>query len=247
LKADPFVQLRLLELQALDTTRDQLAHKRKNLPELAEIDRLDGLVGALRDGIVGAETELSDLTREQDRFEREIEQVRARKDRDEERLASGAIGNPKQLQDMEHEVQTLTRRQSDLEDAELEVMEKVEEVQGRLDALVAQREQHLADRAAAEQRRDEAFARIDGEIERLTAQRAELAPTFPDDLLALYERIRAKGGGLGAAAIGHGRCGGCHLDLMQNELGAIKSAGVDEVLRHDECGRIMVRTHESGL
>ncbi|HVM28111.1 MAG TPA: C4-type zinc ribbon domain-containing protein [Mycobacteriales bacterium] len=246
MKADPFVQLRLLDLQALDSALDRLAHRRRTLPELAEIERLDAQVAGLRDGIVRAETELSDLQREQDRFEREIDQVRTRKARDEERLASGAITNPKQLQDIEHEVATLTRRQSDLEDGELEVMEKVETVQKELDALTGQRDQHLADRAAAEARRDEAFAEIDAEIARTRAQRDELAPSFPADLLALYEKIRAKEG-TGAAAIGQGRCGGCRLDLMQNEIADVRAAGVDDVLRHEECGRIMVRTAESGL
>jgi uncharacterized protein len=246
-KADPFVQLRLLDLQALDSALDRLAHRRRTLPELAEIDRLDALVDGLRDGIVRIETELSDLQREQDKFEREIDQVRTRKARDEERLGSGAITNPKQLQDMEHEVATLTRRQSDLEDGELEVMEKVETLQKELAGLTGRRDQHLADRATAEQRRDDAFADIDDEIERSTKERAELATTFPDDLLALYEKIRAKEGGIGAAAIGQGRCGGCRLDLMNNEKSDVRAAAVDDVLRHDECGRIMVRTAESGL
>lgn len=247
MKADPFVQLRLLDLQALDTALDQLAHRRRTLPELAAIERLDGLLDGLRDGIVGIETELSDLKREQDKFEREIDQVRTRKARDEERLGSGAITNPKQLQEIEHEIETLRRRQSDLEDGELEVMEKVEEAQERLKALTDQRDQHLADRAAAEQRRDDAFADIDDEVQRTTKERAELAPTFPEDLLALYEKVRAKVGGTGAAAIGQGRCGGCRLDLMNNEKADIRAAAVDEVLRHEECGRIMVRTAESGL
>lgn len=246
MKADPFVQLRLLDLQALDTTLDQLAHRRRTLPELAEITRLQGLTNGLRDGIVRAETELSDLQREQDKFEREIEQVRTRKTRDEERLASGAITNPKQLQEMEHEVGTLSRRQSDLEDGELEVMEKVEAVQRDLDALLAQRSQHDADRALAEQRRDDAFADIDADVERVSKERAELAGTFPGDLLDLYERIRTKSG-TGAAAIQHGRCGGCRLDLMNNEKADVRAAAVDDVLRHEECGRIMVRTAESGL
>jgi hypothetical protein len=158
-KADPFVQLRLLDLQALDSALARLAHRRRTLPELAEIVRLDGQVDGLRDGIVLAETELSDLAREQARFEREIDQVRTRKARDEERMASGAITNPKQLQDMEHEVATLTRRQSDLEDGELEVMEKVETIQGQLDELVGRREGYLSERAAAEQRRDDRLRR----------------------------------------------------------------------------------------
>lgn len=247
MKADPFVQLRLLEVQALDTALDQLAHRRRTLPELAEIARLTELVDGLRDAVVRAETQLSDLQREQDRFEREIDQVRARKTRDEQRLASGAITDPRQLQDLQHEVATLTRRQSELEDGELEVMEKVEAVQSDLSALVAQRSRHEADRSAAEGRRDEAFAQIDADVDRAAGQRAELAATLPADLLALYEKIRAKSGGTGAAAIQHGRCGGCRLDLMNNEKAHVRSAAVDDVLRHEECGRIMVRTAESGL
>ncbi len=247
MKADPFVQLRLLDLQALDSGLDRLAHRRRTLPELAEIARLDELVDALRDGIVRYETEVSDLAREQAKFERQIDEVRTRKDRDEQRLASGAITNPKQLQEMQHEVETLTRRQSDLEDGELEVMEKFETVQAEFDELTGRRDGYLSDRALAEQRRDDAFADIDDEIARTSKERAELATTFPADLLSLYEKIRGSEGGIGAAAIQHGRCGGCRLDLMNNEKADIRAAPVDEVLRHDECGRIMVRTAESGL
>jgi predicted nucleic acid-binding Zn-ribbon protein len=246
-KADPFVQLRLLDLQALDSGLDRLAHRRRTLPELAEIVRLDGLVDALRDGIVRYETEVSDLAREQAKFERQIDEVRTRKDRDEQRLASGAITNPKQLQEMQHEVETLTRRQSDLEDSELELMEKSETAQAELDRLTGERDKHLAERAEAEQRRDLTWAEIDAEIVRTSAERAELAATFSADLLALYEKIRAAEGGVGAGAIERGRCGGCRLDLMGNEKAEIRAAAPDEVLRHEECSRIMVRTAESGV
>ena len=247
MKADPFVQLRLLELQGLDSSLQQLAHKRRTLPELAEMQRLDTLVDALRDGIVRFETEVSDLAREQARFEREIEQVRSRRDRDEGRMASGAISVAKQLQDLEHEVATLKRRQSELEDGELEVMERAETAQASLDQLAAQRAEHLEARAAAETARDAAVVEIDAELERSTAERASVAASLPADLLGLYERIRASEGGVGAGEISRGRCGGCRLDLMNNEKSAIRGAAPDEVLQHEECGRIMVRTAESGL
>jgi predicted nucleic acid-binding Zn-ribbon protein len=246
-KADPFVQLRLLELQGLDSALDRLAHRRRTLPELAEMTRLDGLVAALRDGIVRAETEVSDLAREQAKFEREIEQVRARKDRDQGRLDSGAISIAKQLQDLEREVASLGRRQSDLEDAELEVMERAETAQAGLSELTAQRAAHLAARAEAEAGATTATAAIDAEVATTSAARAELAATMPADLLALYERLRASEGGVGAGEIARGRCGGCHLDLMNNEKAAFRAAPADEVLRHEECGRILVRTAESGL
>ena len=231
MKADPFVQLRLLDLQHLDSAIDRLVHKRRTLPEIAEMERLDALVDALRDGIVRAETEVSDLARETARFEKEIEQVRARRDRDESRLSSGAITVAKQLQDLEHEVATLKRRQAELEDGELEVMERAETAQAQLDELTAQRTVHLDARADAEKAKE----------------RAEVAAGIPADLLALYEKIRAAEGGVGAGEISRGRCGGCRLDLMNNEKSTIRAAAPDEVLRHEECGRIMIRTAESGL
>jgi predicted nucleic acid-binding Zn-ribbon protein len=246
-KADPFVQLRLLDLQALDSALDRLAHRRRTLPELAEIERLEKAVDALRDDTVRAQTEVSDLARESKKFEDEIEQVRTRKARDEDRLASGAITVAKQLEEIQHEVATLTRRQSDLEDQELEVMERAETAQATLDALTGQADALLAERDAAAVARDKAFEEIDTEIARTTSERAEMAATFPEDLLKLYEKLRAEHGGVGAGPIERGRCGGCRLDLMNNEKSDIKAAAVDEVLRHDECGRIMVRTAESGL
>jgi predicted nucleic acid-binding Zn-ribbon protein len=246
-KADPFVQLRLLELQALDSGLDRLAHRRKTLPELAEIERLEGLVEALRDDTVRAQTEVSDLAREQKKFEDEIEQVRTRRTRDESHLNSGAVTNAKQLEELQHEVATLNRRQSDLEDGELEVMERAETAQATLDRLTGESDRLLAARDEAAIARDKAFGEIDDEIARTTAERASMAATFPADLLALYEKLRADHGGVGAGAIARGACGGCRLDLMQNEKADIRAAAVDDVLRHEECGRIMVRTAESGI
>ncbi|MFN2538593.1 MAG: zinc ribbon domain-containing protein [Mycobacteriales bacterium] len=247
MKADPFVQLRLLDLQALDSTLDRLAHKRKTLPALAEIQRRDDLVAARQGDVVLAQTTVSDLQRELDKAEADIEQVRARKKRDEERLASGAITAPKQLEEMQHEVGTLTKRQSDLEDAELEVMERMEEAQQALDALLAERSEHDDARAAAVEARDREWAAIDAETATVSEERAKLAPEIPADLMALYDKIRAAEGGIGAAPIERGRCGGCHLDLMNNEKAAFRDAPTDEVLRHEECRHILVRTPESGL
>jgi uncharacterized protein len=246
-KADPFVQLRLLDLQVLDSSLDRLAHRRRTLPELAEIERLDKLVDGSRDEVVRAETEVGDLAREARKFEDEIDTVRTRKTRDEQRLSSGAITNSKQLQELEHEVGSLNRRQAELEDRELEVMERAETVQTALDKLLADRDAALAERAVAEDKRDAGWAEIDAEVARVTAERAGLAGDLPADLVALYEKIRAEHGGSGAGPIERGRCGACRLDLMGNEKAEIRAAPAEEVLRHEECGRIMVRTAESGL
>jgi predicted nucleic acid-binding Zn-ribbon protein len=245
-KADPFVQLRLLDLQALDTAVDQLAHKRKTLPAIAEMGRLESLIHARRDDVVLAQATVSDLQRELDKAEADIEQVRARKKRDEERMASGIITVPKQLEELQHEIDTLTKRQTVLEDAELEVMERMEESQGSLDALLAERATHEADRAAAGETRDASWVEIDAESATAVAERGVVAAEIPADLLALYEKIRAAEGGVGAGMIHRGACSACRLDLMQNEKAEYRAAPTDEVLRH-ECRRIIVRTAESGL
>jgi predicted nucleic acid-binding Zn-ribbon protein len=246
-KADPFVQLRLLDLQKLDSAADRLAHKRKTLPEIAEIDRLDGLLSSLRNEIVMAETVTSDFQRELDKAEADIEQVRTRKARDEDRLASGAITVPKQLEELQHEIQTLVRRQSELEDAELEVMERMEEAQKTLTGLTTERDSLEQARVAAFEGRDKQWEEIDLQLRETAADRGPVASAIPEDLLALYEKIRAAEGGVGAGPIELGRCGACRLDLMQNEKAEYRAAAPDEVLRHDECRRILVRTAESGL
>lgn len=247
MKADPFVQLRLLDLQVLDSALGRLAHKRKTLPEIAEIARLDGMLSTMSGDVVLAQTLVADLQRELDKAEADIEQVRVRKSRDEERLASGVITVPKQLEELQHEVATLTRRQSDLEDAELEVMERLEEAQAALDVLVAEQVSHQEARGAAVDAREATWLEIDAEVEASAKERVVVAGEIASDLLALYEKIRAAHGGIGAGAIERGRCGGCRLELLNNEKADFRVALTDEVLRHEECGRILVRTAESGL
>ena len=124
MKAAPEAQRRLLDLQAIDTALAQLAHRRKSLPELAEIDAVARELSALEDERVRAQVAVDDLDRDIARFEKDIEQVRARKDRDQTRLDAG--GALREIEGLQHELATLNRRQSELEDAELELMEQRE-------------------------------------------------------------------------------------------------------------------------
>lgn len=247
MKADPAAQLLLLDLQTLDTTLAQLAHKRQTLPEIAEMARLEALVAGTRDEVVRLQTLDRDLVRETKKFEDEIATVRARHQRNDERLASGAITQAKQLEDLQHENLSLVRRQSDLEDSELEVMERAEQIQGLLDALLVERDERLSSRDAAEVARDAAWAALDEEVARSETERARVAGELPAELVGLYDKIRVAEGGIGAGAIGRGRCGACRLDLMGNEKAEARAAPPEEVLRHEECRRIMIRTGESGL
>jgi uncharacterized protein len=217
------------------------------LPELAEVERLSARQGQLRDLIVGAETLEGDLTRAQTKAESDVDQVRTRSARDQERLDSGRVGSPKELESLQHEISSLARRQSDLEEIVLDVMERLEDAAARASALHAERDGIEGELSTAEQHRDAALHEIDVESQTLSEQRATLAQQLPDDLVTLYEKLRAQHGGVGAAALRQRRCEGCRLELNTVDLGRIRSARPDEVLRCEECRRILVRTAESGL
>jgi predicted nucleic acid-binding Zn-ribbon protein len=245
-KADPEAQRRLLDLQAIDTALSQLAHRRRSLPEFAELDRLARELSTMEDERVRAKVAVDDLDRDISRFERDIEQVRARKDKDQQRLDSGS-GHPRELEALQHELGTLSRRQGELEDAELELMEQREQAQAALDGVEARLTATRAVRERTEQQRDETLATIAKDEEFRLAGRKPLAADLPADLLALYDKIRESSGGIGAALLRQGRCGGCRIELAGNERATVRNTPADEVVRHEECRRILVRTAESGL
>ncbi|MFI9644448.1 zinc ribbon domain-containing protein [Micromonospora sp. NPDC051925] len=245
MKAEPQVQRRLLDLQAIDTTLAQLAHRRRSLPERAELEGLARELSALEDERVRAQVAVDDLDRDIARLEKDIDQVRARKDKDEARLASGS-GPARELEALQHELVSLNRRQGDLEDAELELMEQRETAQATLDGIEARLTETRDRRAAVEQRRDDSLAAIAKEEEFKKGARKPLAADLPVDLVTLYDKIR-EDTGLGAALLTAGRCGGCRLELSGADLSRIRKSAPDEVVRCEDCRRIMVRTNESGL
>jgi uncharacterized protein len=247
LKASPDDQLRLLDLQALDARLAQLAHRRASLPELAELDRLAAELAATRAEIVAAETEAADVRREQDKFEADINQVRDRMTRDRQRMDAGAVSSAKELESLQHEVDSLHRRQTELEDGELEVMERLEAVEGRVATLVSRADELSQSLADTERRRDASVEELEVDRAAAQAERDLLAPTIPADLLALYEKLRAQYSGVGAAALRQKRCEGCRLELNATDVGRVRAAEEDDVLRCEECRRILVRTAESGL
>ncbi|WUI01979.1 C4-type zinc ribbon domain-containing protein [Spirillospora sp. NBC_00431] len=247
MKAAPQAQLRLLDLQELDSSLDRLAHRRRTLPELADIERLEGRLNEARDAIVAAETEVGDLEREQKKAEQDVEQVRTRADRDQKRLDSGQVASAKDLGSLQAEIESLQRRQSDLEEVVLEIMERTEEAEGRVAALRADRSAAQDELSGLTERRDASLREIDEEAGTASAARTAVAKDVPDDLLALYEKLRGQFGGVGAAKLFRGACQGCHLALNTVDLNRIRSAADDEVIRCEECRRILVRTPESGL
>jgi uncharacterized protein len=244
-KADPDAQRRLLDLQAIDTSLAQIAHRRKILPELAELDRLARELSALEDERVRAQVAVDDIDRDIARLEKDIDQVRARADRDRSRLDAGT-GPAKELEALQHELATLSRRQGELEDAELELMEQREGAQASLDQTSERLTVTRQTREETEQRRDAALADLAKEHAWKANSRAPLVADLPTDLVGLYEKTR-ESTGMGAALLRGGRCGSCRLELSGSERSRVRSADPDEVVRCEECRRILVRTAESGL
>ncbi|MEI7780028.1 MAG: C4-type zinc ribbon domain-containing protein [Actinomycetes bacterium] len=245
--ANPQAQIRLLDLAAFDADLDRLAHRRRTLPEIAAADVIAGRVAGLNDLIVAAETELSDLTRAQSKAEADVEQVRLRSAKDRELLDSGRVGSAKELANLTHEVESLGRRQGDLEELELEAMERAEEADRHRATLAAERSGLVVELETVVAARDAGLAEIAAAAHATQNQRDQLAAELPADLLAIYTKSREQHGGVGAARLHRGRCEGCQLELTRADIERIRSAAADEVLRCEECRRILVRTEESGL
>ncbi len=245
-KASPEAQLRLLELADLDADLARLDHRRRTLPEIAQLEQIDARSRELRDGVVMADTDLSDLDREQTRAERDVEQVRQRIDRDRSRLDSGQVSAARELSNLQSEVESLLRRQSDLEEVVLDVMERRETAETRRTGLVTEQESLAGQAAELTTRRDTALKEIGEQAAKADASRATVAADVPADVLTLYDKLRAQHG-VGAAMLRRGSCEGCHLTLNTVDLNQIRATPADEVVRCEECRRILVRTAESGL
>jgi uncharacterized protein len=247
LKADPYAQLKLLDVQALDTRADQLRHQRARLPEIARLAELSAKRADVANLVRDARIDVDDLTLEQSKVDADVEQVKTRRDRDRDRIDQGLIANPRDLERMGHELQSLERRIASLEDQELEVMERLETAQARLDELTAMLTDTETEIAELEAARDEKQGEIDAKLVDVEAQRGPAVEGLPTDLLALYDKLRAAKAGIGAAELRQRRCNGCQLGIDAAELASIKAKPADTVVRCEECSRILVRTSESGL
>jgi uncharacterized protein len=237
----------LLDVQTVDNTLQQLAHRKKNLPQHAELAELTERQRELEGRRVELDTQVTDLTREQKKADADVEQVKARRVRDQQRLDAGQVSSPRELEQLQSEIVALDRRIGVLEDEELEIMEQLETLQSELSGIVAEAAELAGKAELVTKARDEAVGTLDASAAEATGEREQLIVNIPDQLIAVYERMRAQLGGVGAAALRRRRCEGCRLELTEADLAEIRSAPDDEVLRCPECNRILVRTSESGI
>ena len=242
--ASPAAQRVLLDVQAIDTTLQQLAHRERSLPERAAVDALKAQADVMREFVSGRRGEREDAGLELGRVESDVQVVEARIARDSGRLQ--ASSSVKDIQGLEHELESLRGRLSNLEEIELSVMEKVETLEGELGAAADSLTQHLLQLAVVERARDTALVALGEERAEALAQRATLVVTVPDDVLALYEKQRERYG-LGASHLRARVSSASGVELTGSDLAAVRHAAPDAVLLCPDSNAILVRTDESGL
>jgi predicted nucleic acid-binding Zn-ribbon protein len=231
----------LLVVQEHDSAADRLRHRLETLPDRARLAEVEASRAAVESERNEVGDRRSEVARRQQRAEDEVASLEAKIKELNRKLYSGTVSAPRELQAMEADVQSLKRHQSDLEDQVLVAMQDAEPLDteiARLDEEWMRLEQEAEDLAAAIA---EAGGSIDAELASEVEARSKAAASVPPDLLAQYERLRAKLGGVGAARLVGNSCGGCHLSLPATELDRIRHQPPDAVVLCDQCGRILVR------
>jgi uncharacterized protein len=233
-------QRALLELQGHDSAIDRLVHRRGSLPEDARLAELGQALAAVDQLTAEREGTLATVRREQVRFEDEIEMVTRKARSEEQRAVSGRVTSPKELTAIQEEVAGLKRRQGDLEDQLLERMEQRETLEAEVAELAGRREAIVAEQAEVTKARDAALVEIDRGLEAERAAREAIAPSVGEELRALYDQVRARQGGVGAAALVGNTCQGCRVSISPVELAAVRRQPPEEVKRCENCRRILV-------
>ncbi|MGH9247189.1 MAG: zinc ribbon domain-containing protein [Acidimicrobiales bacterium] len=230
----------LLNVQELDLAVDQLRHRRAGLPERATL--VAGEADLER--IVAARAEVraryDELARQQKRLEDEIALVRDKAGQVDRTLYGGTVRNPKELMDLQEELNALGRRQRSLEDQELDVMEQLEPVEAELVSLEAERASTEGDLSRLRDAVAGGEAVIDEELAEVAERRLKAVAPIPPAVLDEYERLRDQLGGIGVARLVGSTCAGCHLTLPAVEVDRIRHGEAGPFVHCYECGRLLV-------
>jgi uncharacterized protein len=229
----------LLKVQDLDTSIDQLVHRRATLPERAELAAVESEILGLNSKRQEVGSVRDELGSRQSALEEQIGSSKARSAQLQQRMLT--VTASRDLQAMDEEVRHLARHVTELEDREIEVMEELEPLDAELSVLDGE----LSRLGGRQSELRSAISMLEGEIgTELEAERKErqgLGESVPADLLTRYEQLRTRLSGTGAARLIGGSCGGCHLQLPAVELDRVRHADPDAILYCDQCGRILVR------
>ncbi len=229
---------RLLDLQTEDSAIKRLAERKSSLPEARQLQALNEQIAELTSDIEIATRQNTEVGRDQDKLEGEIEIADAKIAKEEQRMFSGNVANPKELSALQAEVEMLRRKKGELEDQLLEVMVAKENAAATLQRLEDERSRASSDADRLTNEVAMLMNDIEAQLADHEARRAEIARDIADDVLKLYEQIRASKGGVGAAALEGGTCQGCHTKLPNKEVERLKAEG--GLQRCENCRRILV-------
>jgi predicted nucleic acid-binding Zn-ribbon protein len=232
----------LLELAELDAALARLTHRSKHLAEQQRFEAVQAEHREANDRVAALGIAVEDLDAQVGKFESEIDAVRQRETRDQQLLDSGSVA-AKQLGELQHELETLQRRQAALEEQQLEIMERREDLQTEQAEELALIDALQGDLTTAQVDRDNALVAIDESRQVANDRRAAVVSTLDPELAGLYERQRSRGGA-GAGPLNGGRCGACRIEIDRGELSRISAAADDDLLRCPECGAILVRVKD---
>ncbi len=207
----------LLDLQTVDSEIDRLMHERETVPALKDYrrahekaQRLTSQRGDLADQLRQTELAL-------DKTSGELDLAEAKLASEQNRLYAGGL-SARDAEYMRREVEMLDRKKGEMEDEVLELMEKREQLQGRLAELDESATAVETEKGGFEATITAAWSEIDAQLARKEARKADIVPLIADDLLDLYERLRdQKDDGVAVGRLADGICGACHLQLTPAE------------------------------
>jgi uncharacterized protein len=228
----------LLELQRLDTTADQLAHRRQHMPERVAATEARAAVEAQRRRRAAAVERSEELELAVDALERDGERLSAQRTKLEAQLKT--VVAAREAEALMHELATLAERRDALDDQELASLEEQSALADEIAALdAAQPALDVAAREAAAAMSG-VEAAIDDELAAIAGARVTVVDRVDAGLLARYEMLRSRNGGVAVARLDGNRCGGCHLDLSRSEVEAVRAVAVGEFADCPQCGRLLV-------
>jgi predicted nucleic acid-binding Zn-ribbon protein len=231
---------RLLDLQGEDSTIKRLQLQRASLPEAERLARVKSVLAELESDLEIANKQFEEIGREQARIEGEIRLVEAKIAKEEKRLFSGAVANPRELSALQAEVEMLKRKRAAGEDSLLEVMVQRDDAQSTRERLVSERQEASTEAEQLTATVADLTSDIDAQLTRHEAARHTIVSELPKELVGLYEQVRDSKGGVGAAALVGGACQGCHTQLPAKEVERLRAAS--GVQRCENCRRILVVT-----
>lgn len=240
IKTSPDELRRLLDLQEIDTAIRQLQYRRANLPEQQALDANAETLEKVAAEYANARDEQQRLDARQRRLEQDVASVDARRKSEEGRMYSGLITSEREVGALRAELASLKSRKHDLEDELLEVMERREEVDSLVDTLKARHAELSGQMTSLTAARDEAASDIDAELVKRGDERDAVTADLPSDVLAYYEDLRGRKGGLAVAELRGRTCQGCRLELTPTELEHVHDAAQRGLAKCEQCGRILV-------